>query len=182
MTLEHRVAVITGATGGLGAVLTRDLAARGANLVLLDIDSARLDALTSSLALPEERFLAQTVNLLDPSEARRAAEAAAARFGHLDVLLHVVGGWTGGKTLLEVPPTDLERLDVIQRHPGLRPPPGQERLGAGSDGHLPLCGASRSQRRAICHWQGRPGSAYADPLAGTQRHRRHCQPAAGQDD
>jgi NAD(P)-dependent dehydrogenase (short-subunit alcohol dehydrogenase family) len=108
MTLEHRVAVITGATGGLGSVLTRDLAARGANLVLLDIDSARLDALTSSLALPAERFLAQTINLLDPAEARRAAEAAADRFGRLDILLHVVGGWTGGKTLLEVPPADLE--------------------------------------------------------------------------
>lgn len=107
MTLENRVAVITGATGGLGSVLTRDLAARGAALALLDIDSARLEALTSGLGLPEARFLAQTANLLDAAETRRAAEAVAARFGRIDILLHVVGGWTGGKTLIEAPAEDL---------------------------------------------------------------------------
>lgn len=107
MTLENRVAVITGATGGLGSALTRDLAARGAALALLDIDSARLEALTSGLSLPEERVLTRVVNLLDPAETRAAAEAVAARFGRLDILLHVVGGWTGGKTLLEAPADDL---------------------------------------------------------------------------
>ncbi len=107
MTLENRVAVITGATGGLGSVLTRDLAARGARLALLDLDSARLEALTSGLSLPEERLLTRVVNLLDPAETRAAAEAVAARFGRLDILLHLVGGWTGGKTLLEAPAEDL---------------------------------------------------------------------------
>ncbi|MEZ0396580.1 MAG: SDR family oxidoreductase [Anaerolineales bacterium] len=107
MTLEQRVAVITGATGGLGSVLTRDLAARGANLALLDLDSARLEALTSGLSLPEERILTRVVNLLDPAETRAAAEAVAARFGRLDILLHLVGGWTGGKTLLEAAADDL---------------------------------------------------------------------------
>ncbi len=107
MTLENRVAVITGATGGLGSALTRDLAARGARLALLDLDSARLEALTSGLSLPEERLLTRVVNLLDPAETRAAAEAVAARFGRLDILLHVVGGWTGGKTLLEAPAEDL---------------------------------------------------------------------------
>lgn len=107
MSLEDRVAVITGATGGLGSVLTRELAAHKVNLALLDIDPAKLNALTESLSLPAERFLTQTVDLLDPAATRSAAEAAAARFGRLDILLHVVGGWTGGKTLLEVPPADL---------------------------------------------------------------------------
>lgn len=108
MSLENRTAVITGATGGLGSVLTRDLAARKANLALLDIDPARLAALTDDLSLPDSRFLAQTVNLLDPIETQTAAEAVAAKFGRIDILLHVVGGWIGGKTLLEVPRADLE--------------------------------------------------------------------------
>lgn len=59
MTLENRVVVITGATDGLGSVLTRDLANRGVNLALLDRDAERLTALTSGLALPESRFMAQ---------------------------------------------------------------------------------------------------------------------------
>lgn len=107
MTLANRVAVITGATGGLGSVLTRDLADRGVNLALLDRDAKRLTDLTSGLSLPESRFLAQTVDLLNPAETRTAAEAVIARFGHVDILLHLVGGWTGGKTLLEVPSDDL---------------------------------------------------------------------------
>lgn len=107
MTLENRVAVITGASGGLGSVVTRELAARGANLVLLDRDPDKLAALTGSLSLPESRVLARTVDLLDPSGTKSAAEAVAAKFGRIDILLHLVGGWTGGKTILEAPTDDL---------------------------------------------------------------------------
>jgi len=105
--MENRTIVITGATGGLGAVVTRDLASRGAYLVLLDRDSERLASLTSDLLLPEERFLARSIDLLDPEETRRVAETASTHFGHIDALLHLVGGWTGGKTLVEAPADDL---------------------------------------------------------------------------
>jgi len=107
MTPENRVAVISGATGGLGSTVTRELSVRGANLALLDIDPARLEALTQSLSLPSDRLLARTVNLLAPAEAKSAAEAVLAKFGKVDVLLHLVGGWTGGKTLIEAPADDL---------------------------------------------------------------------------
>ncbi len=107
MNLENRVAVITGATGGLGSVVTRDLAARGASLALLDIDPARLSALVGELALPESRILTRTVNLLDPAETKATAGAIMDRFGKVDILLHLVGGWTGGKTLVEAPAEDL---------------------------------------------------------------------------
>ena len=107
MTLQDRVAVITGATGVLGSVVTRDLAARGVNLALLDIDADRLATLTGSLSLPGNRFLSQKVNLLDPIETKTAAGAVMDRFGRLDILLHLVGGWTGGKILVEAPAADL---------------------------------------------------------------------------
>jgi NAD(P)-dependent dehydrogenase (short-subunit alcohol dehydrogenase family) len=108
MSLENRVAVITGATGALGSTVTRELAGRGASLALLDIDPARLDPLAAGLNLPEARLLARTVDLLDPAATRAAAEAVAVQFGRIDVLLHLVGGWTGGKTLVEAPSSDLE--------------------------------------------------------------------------
>ncbi len=47
------------------------------------------------------------MNLLDPSETKSTAEAIVAKFGKIDILLHLVGGWTGGKTLLEAPADDL---------------------------------------------------------------------------
>jgi NAD(P)-dependent dehydrogenase (short-subunit alcohol dehydrogenase family) len=107
MSLENRVAVITGATGGLGSTITRELAARGVNLALLDIDPAKLETLTKNLALPASRLLTQPVDLLDPAATKTIAAAIVKKFGKIDMLLHVVGGWTGGKTLLEAPVDDL---------------------------------------------------------------------------
>jgi NAD(P)-dependent dehydrogenase (short-subunit alcohol dehydrogenase family) len=107
MALENRVAVISGATGGLGSVVTHELAMRGMNLALLDRDSGKLAALASSLSLPESRILARTVDLLDPSGTKSVAEVVADQFGKIDILLHLVGGWTGGRILLEASSDDL---------------------------------------------------------------------------
>jgi NAD(P)-dependent dehydrogenase (short-subunit alcohol dehydrogenase family) len=107
MTLEDRVAVITGATGGLGATVTRSLAELGLRLALIDIDADRLAGLRSELALPDARLLTLKLDLQRPEETRSAAEAIAGQFGRIDILLHLVGGWTGGKSLLEAPADDL---------------------------------------------------------------------------
>ena len=107
MDLENRVAVITGATGALGSTLARELAARSTNLALLDIDPNKLAILAKSLALPGSSLFTKTVNLLDPLETKSAAQAVNAKFGRIDILLHVVGGWTGGKSLFEAPSEDL---------------------------------------------------------------------------
>jgi NAD(P)-dependent dehydrogenase (short-subunit alcohol dehydrogenase family) len=107
MTHEKRVAVITGATSELGAVVTRCLAGQGASLALLDRNSDRLAAQAKSLGLPESLIFTRTLNLLDPAEVKSAAEAVAAKFGRIDILLHLVGGWTGGKTLVEASAEDV---------------------------------------------------------------------------
>ena len=101
MALEERLAIITGATGELGSRVTQTLARLGVNLALLDRESDRLAALAASLDLPGSRILIRTIDLLDPSATTSAAAAVAAKFGRADILLHLVGGWTGGKTLLE---------------------------------------------------------------------------------
>lgn len=108
MILDNRAAVITGASGGLGSALARDLASLGANLALIERDPARLTSLVESLGLADERVLTQTVDLLDAAATLVAADAVLARFGRVDILLHVVGGWTGGKTLVDTPAADLE--------------------------------------------------------------------------
>ena len=110
MNLANRTAVITGASGGLGSVLTRDLASLGANLALLERNPAKLASLVEDLAIPSERVLTHAVDLLDAGAASGAAGAVVARFGRVDILLHVVGGWTGGKALVDTPAADLEAM------------------------------------------------------------------------
>jgi NAD(P)-dependent dehydrogenase (short-subunit alcohol dehydrogenase family) len=114
MSLNHRTAVISGAGGELGSALAHELAARGANLALLGRSLPKLEVLRRALALPEDRVLARGVDLLSADEAGAAAEAVAARFGRVDILLHVVGGWTGGKTLLETDPAELQSM--LEQH------------------------------------------------------------------
>jgi NAD(P)-dependent dehydrogenase (short-subunit alcohol dehydrogenase family) len=100
--------LITGATGGLGRRTAQAFAARENSLVLLDHNQDKLDALTRDLNLPAERLIASAVDLRDREAVRATAEAAAARFGGIHVLIHLVGGWVGGKTLVEAVARDLD--------------------------------------------------------------------------
>ena len=114
MSLDQRVAVITGAAGGLASFVAGELASRAASLALLGRDQARLDALAQSLDLGPERLMTRSVNLLHPTEVQSAADAVAVKFGKVDILIHLVGGWTGGKSLLEAPAEDLTTM--IDQH------------------------------------------------------------------
>ena len=107
---QGKTVVITGATGGLGKKTAQAFAARGHSLVLLDRNQDRLDALTKDLNLPAERLLVSMVDLRDGEAVCATAEAAAAKFGGVHALIHLVGGWVGGKTLVEGDAKDLDLM------------------------------------------------------------------------
>jgi NAD(P)-dependent dehydrogenase (short-subunit alcohol dehydrogenase family) len=105
----HRV-VVTGATGTLGRAAARAFAERGASLALISSDQAKLDALARELHLPAGRGIVYAANLRDAGKAQSAARAVQERLGGADTLLHLVGGWVGGKTLAETDPHDLASM------------------------------------------------------------------------
>lgn len=110
LDLAGRRVVITGATGSLGRVAASAFAEHGASLALLSSDQAKLDALVAALALPTERCLTYAANLRAPASAQGAAQTVATRFGGADCLLHLVGGWVGGKDIVETDPADLAAM------------------------------------------------------------------------
>jgi NAD(P)-dependent dehydrogenase (short-subunit alcohol dehydrogenase family) len=112
--MNKRVVVIAGATGGLGQMAARAFAEQGASLALLSNNQEKLDALTHDLNLPSDSVLAYTINLLDADAVQAAAEAVSAKFGRVDALIHLVGGWTGGKTLKESSIDDFTFM--LERH------------------------------------------------------------------
>ena len=93
--------IVTGATGVLGQLVAKTFAAGGHNLVLLDRDSIKLDSLIRDLNLPSERLHAQSIDLLNGQAVQDSAEAVHSKFGSVHALIHLVGGWTGGKTIPE---------------------------------------------------------------------------------
>lgn len=105
-----KTVVITGANGALGNKTARAFASAGHSLVLLDRNQRKLDDLARSLDLPDGRLVSAAIDLRDGEAVRAAAEAAADRFGGVHALIHLVGGWVGGKTLIEGDPQDLEAM------------------------------------------------------------------------
>ena len=62
------------------------------------------------MKLPAARSLTLTVDLRNADAVHSAAEAVTAKFGRVDGLIHLVGGWAGGKTIAETPINDFESM------------------------------------------------------------------------
>ena len=110
MDSDERVVAISGATGGLGRAAAAAFAADGARLGLLGTDRGRLDGLAGDLGLDEGRWAAGVGDLRDEAAAGTAFTAVTDALGPIDVLLHLVGGYTGGVTLTDVEPKVLEEM------------------------------------------------------------------------
>ena len=111
--LDGRVYAIAGIGGGLGPVVAERLAAAGAAVAGTDRDQGRLDELGEGLGLPEGRWDGRAVDLLDEGATRGWCASLLERFGRVDGLLHLVGGWRGGQPLHEAPLADWELLHEL---------------------------------------------------------------------
>jgi NAD(P)-dependent dehydrogenase (short-subunit alcohol dehydrogenase family) len=114
--LDGKVVAIAGAAGGLGPDVAKLLARRGATLALGERDGDRLDQVVADLDLPEDKVDKRVVDLLSLDDARAWADSIRERFGKVDALVHLVGGWRGGKPIGEAPLEDDAFLhDVLVR-------------------------------------------------------------------
>jgi len=116
MTLEGRVIAIAGAGGGLGPVVARRLADAGATLSLADRHHETADGVARDLGLPNDRVDPRAVDLLDPQAAVDWATEIRTRFGRIDGLLHLVGGYRGGDPIHTFDLADYDLLhDLLVR-------------------------------------------------------------------
>jgi NAD(P)-dependent dehydrogenase (short-subunit alcohol dehydrogenase family) len=114
--LAGRVIAIAGVSGGLGPVVAEALAAEGATIAGADVSQEKADEVGGLLGLPEDRWDGRAVDLLDETAARSWCAALLERFGRVDALLHLVGGWRGGEPLASAPLADWDLLhDLLIR-------------------------------------------------------------------
>lgn len=85
LDLHGRVALVTGAASGIGAAGAVELARRGANLVLADVDDDGLDRTAQACRDTGTEAIAVRTDVSREADCAAMAQAAVARFGRIDV-------------------------------------------------------------------------------------------------
>lgn len=96
--MATRTVMITGAAGHLGRAVAAAFAAEGANLVLVDRSQ---DLLEHAFGVQDAKRLLAAADLLDAAQMQGTVDAAVARFGRIDVLCNVAGGFRMGEAVHE---------------------------------------------------------------------------------
>ena len=92
--MADRVILVTGAKGGLGSFVTQSFLDSGATV----IGSSRSIQASN---FPHPNFTAMPADFTDPAAVRALADQVVAKFGKIDVLVHVMGGFAGGSSIAE---------------------------------------------------------------------------------
>jgi len=107
--LAGRVALITGASRGIGRAIAQRYAEEGADLVLAATSLAGLEATRADAEAAGARVALQAVDVADRAQVQALVEAAVAAFGGVDVLVNNAGVYHAAP-LLDTAPEDFDRV------------------------------------------------------------------------
>ncbi len=112
-SLKGTVAIVTGATSGIGAATAVALAQAGAHLTLVGRRAQLLDEAAEKARTYGVQVLTQPLDVTDLAAVERCVAQTRERFGRLDLLAHVAGINTPKRNLRDISPEDWRRvLDV----------------------------------------------------------------------
>ncbi|WP_186397571.1 SDR family NAD(P)-dependent oxidoreductase [Stappia sp. TSB10GB4] len=108
MSLEKKVAIVTGGAGGIGLAIARRFLSDGAKVVIADVDDARGEAAEAELkTLGELRYV--HCNVAEKLDVRNLVAATLDAFGDIDILINNAGIVAGGD-FLEIEEADFDRV------------------------------------------------------------------------
>ncbi|TYL55502.1 3-oxoacyl-ACP reductase FabG [Nocardioides sp. BGMRC 2183] len=110
--LDGKVALVTGASSGLGASFARALAGAGADVVLAARREDRLTALAEEIDATGRRAVAVRCDVSSPEDCDAAVARAVESFGTIDVLVNNAGIGTAVPALRETPEEFRSVLDI----------------------------------------------------------------------
>lgn len=88
---KDQVALVTGASSGMGLVTAQAFAEAGASVVLVDRNAAKLNAAVETLTAAGHRAIAIVCDVSDEAQAKAAVERTVAEFGRLDMAYNNAG-------------------------------------------------------------------------------------------
>lgn len=109
-SVNGKVALITGAANGIGAEVAQRLHAKGASLVLIDLDDEQLQQVAARLG--GERVLTAVADVRDLNAVQAAVDKGVAQFGGIDIVIANAGIATTGSVLAVDPEAFQTLIDV----------------------------------------------------------------------
>lgn len=88
--LSEKVALVTGAAGGIGAATSKILAENGADVIVTDVID-EIDEVAAAIEETDSRAVAQEMDVIDADEVEAVVEAGIEELGGLDILVNVAG-------------------------------------------------------------------------------------------
>jgi NAD(P)-dependent dehydrogenase (short-subunit alcohol dehydrogenase family) len=110
--LDGKVAIVTGASSGLGVAFAQGLAEAGADVVLGARRADRLEQTAQLVRDAGRRVLTVATDVADPDQCQALVDAAMAEFGHVDVLVNNAGIGTAVPATHETPEQFRSVVDV----------------------------------------------------------------------
>jgi NADP-dependent 3-hydroxy acid dehydrogenase YdfG len=90
-TLNDQIAVVTGASGGIGSAIVHALAERGVSLCLAGRDPSKLGAVACSLTAAPSTIHSRPMDLTKDGDIEGLAQFVNDQYGRLDILIHCAG-------------------------------------------------------------------------------------------
>ena len=110
--LDDRVAVVTGASSGLGVAFARAFAEAGADVVLAARRADRLQQTAAIVRAAGRSALCVPTDIADPAQVQRMVLAAMERFGKIDTLINNAGVGTAVPATRETPEQFRQVIDI----------------------------------------------------------------------
>lgn len=112
MELTEQVALVTGASSGIGLAAVKALAGRGIKVISVARDEQRLDVSLESMAPRLRQHVTPVAaDVRDEASVKKAVEQAISRFGKLDILINAAGVSMSGQQLIqEIDLAEWERI------------------------------------------------------------------------
>ncbi len=96
MDIDNKVALVTGASAGIGLATARDLARGGAKLALAARSAEKLHSLAADLVRDGHEAIALPTDMRQPAQIRAMVQKTKDRFGRLDILINNAGQAAAG--------------------------------------------------------------------------------------